>query len=255
MRADLFLVEKSFVNSRNRAGILFEKDLVRINGKIVKPSYDVKDGDKIEILQEIAYVSMGGYKLEKALKDFKIDINDKTCVDVGCSTGGFTQVMLLGGAKRVYAVDVNTDVLDESISKNPKVEPIKINAKNLSSNIIKENVDFCAVDCSFISLKHLLKPIFCSLSDNGEAVALIKPQFECGAENLTKKGIVKNKKVVFVTCLNIFDYCVESGFNVLDVTIAPIREKKNLELLIYLSKIKNGIDKFDFSKKVEEILK
>jgi len=250
MRLDKYLVEKGFVETRNRANILLEKGLVLVNDKIQKPSYNVKELDEIKIVEPIKYVSMGGYKLEKAINTFSINLKDKICADVGCSKGGFTQCMLINGAKNVYAIDVSISELDESLIKNNKVITKEINARELSSKTFSDKMDFIAVDCSFISVKYILNNLLAILSTNGEMVILLKPQFECGANNLTKSGIVKNKKILINLCKEYFLYFSQNGLKVKDFTFAPIRENKNIEFLFYLSIIGETID----IRKIEEIL-
>lgn len=250
MRLDKFLYEKGYSESRNRALILIEKNRVKVNGKAEKASYDVKESDLIEVTKPIEYVSMGAYKLEKALNDFKIDVSGKICLDVGCSTGGFTQILLLGGAKKVYAVDVNTSLLDEKISSDERVETVTVNARNLNGNTFNVKPQLAVADCSFISLKHLLVPIFQSLSDDGEIVCLIKPQFECGEKALNKKGILKDKKVVYKICCELRDFCLGNSLYPTDFTFAPVRAEKNVEYFFRLSKIDFKPISYDYIKEI-----
>lgn len=235
MRLDKYLVEKGFVESRNRANILLEKGLVLVNNKIQKPSYIVKATDTISIVEQIKYVSMGGYKLEKALKEFDIVLNNKICADIGCSKGGFTECMLNFGANKVYAIDVSISELDLSLLNNDKVITKEINARELTRQTFIDKMDFVAVDCSFISIKYILDNLIQILSNNGEMVILLKPQFECGAINLTKSGIVKNKKILLNICKDYLQYFMQNNLKVKNFTFAPIRENKNIEFLFYLS--------------------
>ncbi len=234
MRLDKYLFINGFTESRNRALILLEKGCVLVNGRVEKASYDVKEADIISISEPIKYVSMGGYKLEKALKDFNISIKDKVCADIGCSKGGFTQCLLNAGANRVYAVDVNTSELDQSLKSDDRVTLVEINARDMTDSCFGK-VDFLCVDCSFISVKLILKNLLAILKSTGEMVILIKPQFECGEKNLTKKGIVKNKIILKKICKDFYDLFISEGLYVKGFTNAPIRENKNLEFLFNLT--------------------
>lgn len=242
MRLDKFLVEKQFVESRNRASILLEKGLVNVNGKPQKASYDVKDTDKIEVLENLKFVSMGGYKLEKAIKDFNLSLEGKICADIGCSKGGFTQCLLMSNVKKIYAVDVTISELDKTILSDNRVIPIEINARTLDENTFGK-VDFVCVDCSFISIKNIIDNLISILDDNGEMVVLLKPQFECGEKNLTKNGIVKNSKILKNLCQEFNLLFNQKGLSVKDFTIAPKRDNKNLEFLFNLTKQKLPIIK------------
>ncbi len=252
MRLDKYLSENGFATSRNRALILIEKNFVRVNGKAEKASYEVKENDKITILEPIKYVSMGGYKLEKALEDFNYFVNDKICVDVGASTGGFTQRLLLSGAKKVYCLDVNTSLLDKTLSDDERVEKITLNARELNENTFCVKPDLAVADCSFISLKHILVPVSSAIKQDGEIICLIKPQFECGENSLNKKGIVKNLKDIKNACCNLLDYCLSCGLYPVNFTFAPIRQDKNAEYFFLISKIKKETINYDYIKGVIE---
>ena len=254
MRIDKYLVNFGYVESRNRASILIEKNSVLVNGKPVKASFDFnEEKDVLEIKEQIKYVSMGGYKLEKALIDFNLNLQDKICIDIGCSTGGFTQVLLLNNAKKIYALDVNTSLLDSTLAENVKVYPIQMNIRDITENSFSEKIDFACVDCSFISVKYFLDKIPSILTDLGEIVALIKPQFECGQQNLTKNGIVKDKKILKKVCLDIKDFCESKELYIKDFTSAPIRDNKNVEFLLYITKQKTCFDTHKIIKIIEEL--
>ncbi len=237
MRLDKFLSTNGYAESRNRALILLEKGCVTVNGKNEKASYEVKETDNILVTEPIKYVSMGGYKLEKALKDFNISIKNKTCADIGCSKGGFTQCLLNEGAKKVYALDVNLDELDLSLKNDKRVSAIQINAREMDEKTFGK-VDFLCVDCSFISVKYIINNLISVLNANGEMVILLKPQFECGEKNLTKKGIVKNKSILKIICQEYCQYFFSLNLFVKGFTNAPIRENKNIEFLFYLTQNK-----------------
>lgn len=254
MRIDKYLVNLGYVESRNRASILIEKNYVLVNGKPVKASYDFnEEKDVLEIKEQIKYVSMGGYKLEKAFLDFHLDVTSKVCIDIGCSTGGFTQVLLLNNAKKIYALDVNTSLLDSSLVESEKVFPIQMNIRDVSENTFGQLIDFACVDCSFISIKYILDKIPSILTDIGEIVALVKPQFECGQQGLTKNGIVKDNRTLKKVCLDIYDFCVFKGLYIKDFTTAPIRDNKNVEFLLYITKEKSNFDIQKIIKIIEEL--
>lgn len=250
MRLDKFLYEKGYSESRNRALILIEKHRVTVNGKNEKASYEVKDGDVIEVSKPIEYVSMGGYKLEKALSEFHCDVKGKICLDVGCSTGGFTQALLMNDAKKVYAIDVNTSLLDEKVSKDKRVELVTLNARNLSANTFDIKPEIAVADCSFISLKYILGPISQAIAVNGEIICLIKPQFECGEKALNKKGILKDKKLLYKICYDLRDYCLDNLLYPIDFTFAPIREDKNVEYFFRLSKFISKPVNYEYIKEI-----
>lgn len=252
MRLDKYLSENGFATSRNRALILIEKNFVRVNGKSVKASYDVKENDKITVTEPIKYVSMGGYKLEKALEDFNYSVVDKICVDVGASTGGFTQRLLLSGAKKVYCLDVNTTLLDKTLSEDERVSKITLNARELNETTFLIKPDLAVADCSFISLKNVLVPISRAIKQDGEIICLIKPQFECGISNLNKKGIVKNDKAVIGVCRELLDYCISNFLYPVNFTFAPIRQDKNAEYFFLISKTKKETINYDYIKGVIE---
>lgn len=250
MRLDKYLYVNGYSESRNRAVILIEKNRVTVNGKIEKASYEVKDGDVVEVSKPIEYVSMGGYKLEKALKDFDCSVKEKICLDVGCSTGGFTQALLMGDAKKVYAVDVNTSLLDEKILNDKRVEPITLNARNLSYDTFIVKPEIAVADCSFISLKYILEPISRAVDDNGEIICLIKPQFECGEKALNKKGILKDKKLLYKICYELRDFCLDKLLYPIDFTFAPIRADKNVEFFFRLSKLLTKPIDYEYIKEI-----
>jgi len=237
MRLDKYLHINGFAESRNRALILLEKGLVKVNGKTEKPSYEVKDSDQIVVISPIKYVSMGGYKLEKALQDFNIKLQDKICADIGCSKGGFTQCLLNYGAKKVFAIDVTTAELDNDLRQDDRVNLIEINAREMNENTFGL-IDFLCVDCSFISIKYIINNLKSVLKQNGEMVVLLKPQFECGEKSLTKKGLVKNKLILKKICQDFCEYFISLGLYIKGFTNAPIRENKNIEFLFYLTQNK-----------------
>ncbi|MDP7320641.1 MAG: TlyA family RNA methyltransferase [Bacteriovoracaceae bacterium] len=190
-RIDKYMVDQKMVRTRSQARMLIKQGDVICDGqKVSKPGFLVDETSHIEILQREIYVSRGAFKLLKAIEEFQIDFRDKIVADCGASTGGFTQVCLLNGAKKVYAIDVGHDQLDTILRSNLKV--INREGVNLKYPIeIEQKVDFCVADLSFISLKQVYLNIDKILKPSGKSIVLIKPQFEAGKERVGKKGIVK----------------------------------------------------------------
>ncbi len=238
MRFDAYVSERGLCPSRTKAAEAIERGEILLNGKIVtKPSRKVDGTEAIEKTVS-SFVSLGGYKLEKAFLDFPtFRAEGKIFADVGASTGGFTECLLRHGAKKVYAIDVGESLLSEDLINDPKVIPIeRCNARNMTEKTIGEKTEGAVCDVSFISLKLILKPVYDILCPGGEAVALIKPQFECGKKALNKNGIVKDEKCRKQAVAEISAFAQAIGFSVLGVTEAPPREGKNVEYLLYLKK-------------------
>ena len=197
-RIDVFLVENGYAKSRVRAKELIKNSKVTVNDKICsKASYEVKEHDEVDCeADDLMFVSRGGLKLSKAFDVFSIDVKDKVCADIGASTGGFTQCLLNHGARSVYAVDVGHGQLDESLLNDKRVLNYEgMNARCLDNKDFDPKPSFVSIDVSFISLELIISSVSSILSDDGEIVALVKPQFEAGREALNKKGIVKDKKI------------------------------------------------------------
>ncbi len=234
MRLDLFLFKEGLAESRSRARELIERGLVRVEGRVVnKPSYSVVD-EKVEVLESLKYVSRAGEKLEAALDRFGIDVQGKLCLDVGSSTGGFTQCLLERGAGFVYALDVGKNQLHPSLREDERVKLFEeTDIRDFKVDIL---FDFVAVDVSFISLKLVLPKVYQLLKDGGELVALFKPQFEVGKGN-TKKGIVKDRKLVERVKGELIGFANSLGFCFMGSLESPIKGKKgNLEHLLYFVK-------------------
>lgn len=236
MRIDKYIQDKFNLKSRTYAENLIKTGSVLLRGKVVtKSSLDVGENDDIEIVNDENYASQGAYKLEKAFDDFSLDVNGKNCADIGCSNGGFTDCLLRHGAKHVLAVDVADCVLDAKLLESGKVDFLKANARELPKNL--EKVDFLCSDVSFISLKYVLQSMFDLLKNGGEAVVLVKPQFELDKSALTKSGIVTDEKLCKRAVESVKSYAISVGFEILDLSISPIRyENKNVEYLLYLKK-------------------
>lgn len=239
MRLDIYLTEKELVNSRERGKRLIKDGKVSVNGKVcTKPSFDVNDADVISVENVPDYVGRGLIKLEAAFQAFELDIEDKVCADIGASTGGFTQCMLRYGAKKVYAVDVGHDQLDSSLVSNSRVINCEgVNARYLTSDFFDETPEFMSVDLSFISLTLVMPAITSCLNNNGEIVALIKPQFEAGKQALNKKGIVKDPKDHIRVLETLFGLFQNLGLDVKGAVPSAIRGGDgNIEYLAHLKK-------------------
>ncbi len=235
-RLDKFLVKTNLIESREKASELIKSGKVKVNGKIIKkPSFKVSEKDNIHILQKFPYVSRAGFKLERALNLFKLNVKDKICLDVGASTGGFTDCLLQNGAKKVYAVDVGTNQLHQSLRKNPKVISYeKTDARKLSKKHIPEKIDILVSDVSFISILKIMPHIKKFLKEDFEGVILIKPQFELSKEEV-KKGIVKNKALHIKAVKNITEGLKELDIFIVDLNYSyPFGTDGNIEFLAHI---------------------
>lgn len=235
MRIDKYLSEK--FGSRAKAAFAIKRGIVLVNGKAVSASYDVKNGDNIEVLKaEENFVSAGGFKLNKALKDFEFSVNGKIIADIGASAGGFTDCLLQHGTKKVYCIDVGESQLDNSLKDKNVVIIDNYNARNLDKSLFKEELDGIVIDVSFISLTYILNGVSNVLNDGSFVIALIKPQFECEGGRVGKNGIVRDEKVRESVIKKIYNYAVQCGLQPQKLTCAPIVAGKNKEYLILLEK-------------------
>lgn len=252
MRLDAYLYKIGKYVSRNKASEAVKRGEVKVNGKTVtKISHEISDGAIVEINDADNFVSLGGYKLEKAISDFSLDISGKVFADIGASTGGFTDCLLRNGADTVYAVDVGENQLAESIKNDNRVVIMdNRNARELSEKDFPTLLDGVVCDVSFISLTYILKPICDILLGDGYAVTLIKPQFECGKNALNGQGIVKDKRERLSAIKKIYDFGEKIGLIPVDVTTAPIKENKNVEYLMLFKKRGEKFKKEDIEKKV-----
>ena len=239
-RIDVLLFEKGLAPSREKAKTMIMAGTVYVNNqKFDKPGDTVDEDAQIEVRgSTLKYVSRGGLKLEKAMQLFPITLDGKVCMDVGASTGGFTDCMLQNGASRVYSVDVGYGQLAWQLRQDPRVVNLeRTNARYLSKEQVPEEIEFFSVDVSFISLKIILPAVRPLLKDGGEAVCLIKPQFEAGREKVGKKGVVRDKKVHEEVVKMICDFALENGYSVLGLTFSPVKGPEgNIEYLVYLRK-------------------
>lgn len=235
MRIDKYLSEK--FGSRTKAAEAVAKGLIEINGKTVSPSHEVKPDDIIKILEaEENFVSVGGFKLSKALKDFGYSPEGKIFADIGASTGGFTDCLLQNGAKKVYCIDVGESQLDKSLKSKNVVIIDNFNARELNKSLFFEQLDGAVIDVSFISLTYILEAVANVLPINAAVIALIKPQFECESRKVGKNGIVKDAKVHEKIIRKIYDFSSACGLKPVKLTNAPIVHGKNIEYLIMLQK-------------------
>lgn len=239
-RIDVLLFERGIAPSREKARTLIMAGSVYVdNQKFDKPGDTVSDDAEIEVRgSTLKYVSRGGLKLEKAMQLFPIDLNGKICMDIGASTGGFTDCMLQNGAQKVYSVDVGYGQLAWQLRQDPRVVNLeRTNARYLTREQVPEEIDFFSVDVSFISLRIILPAVRPLLRDGGQAVCLIKPQFEAGREKVGKKGVVRDRAVHEEVVETICRFAVENGYSVLGLTFSPVKGPEgNIEYLAYLEK-------------------
>ncbi len=234
MRLDSYLVENEYFSSRNKASEAIKRGEVFVGGKaVLKPSYEVIEGVEIAIKAEKTFVSVGGYKLDKALDSFNIDVKDLTFADIGASTGGFTDVLLQRGVKRVFCVDVGENLLDEKISSDNRVVVMdNCNARNLKKADFPCEIQGIVVDCSFISLKLLIGVLKDLICKKGVIIALVKPQFECGKDKLGKSGILLSSKEQLRVLCEIIEFCKMQNLVTTNLCFSPINAKKNIEYLL-----------------------
>ncbi|MEF9991104.1 MAG: TlyA family RNA methyltransferase [Romboutsia sp.] len=259
-RIDVLLVEQGHFESRERAKKAIMAGLVFVdNQRCDKAGVDIKEDAKIEVKgNPIPYVSRGGLKLEKAMKNFDIILENKVCMDIGSSTGGFTDCMLQNGARKVFSIDVGYGQLAWKLRQDERVVCMeRTNIRHVTIEQTKEFADFASIDVSFISLKLVLPKAKELLINGGEVVALIKPQFEAGREKVGKKGVVREKSTHIEVIEFISNFAVENGFAILGLDYSPIKGPEgNIEYLIHLNTSNEG---FEFnseahSKKVEDIV-
>ena len=238
IRLDVLLVERGLQESRQKAQAVIMSGHVFVNGqRLDKPGTAVDPSAQVEVRDNpLKYVSRGGLKLEKAMSLWPIRLEGAVCMDIGASTGGFTDCMLQNGAEKVYAVDVGYGQLAWKLRSDPRVVCLeRTNARYLSHELVPEEPDFASVDVSFISLKHILPAMAAVLRPGAQAVCLIKPQFEAGREKVGKKGVVRDPAVHQEVLEYFLVHAKENHFTVIDITYSPIRGPEgNIEYLGYL---------------------
>ena len=262
-RLDVLLIKKGLAPSREKAKAVIMAGSVYVDGQKEDKAGSVFDEESAQIEvrgHALPYVSRGGLKLEKALQVFPITLTDKICMDIGASTGGFTDCMLQNGAAKVYSVDVGYGQLDWKLRQDERVVCMeKTNFRYMTPEDIPDVLDFASVDVSFISLDKILTPAYALLKEQGEMVALIKPQFEAGREKVGKKGVVREPKVHEEVMAKIVRHADEVSFEVLGLSYSPIRGPEgNIEYLIHLRKNPERTIYPDilevFEKKIKEIV-
>ena len=239
-RLDILVTERGLAESREKAkALIMAGDVYVDQQKADKPGDLYPEEAPIEVRGKgLKYVSRGGLKLEKAMAEFPISLSGLVCMDVGASTGGFTDCMLQNGAKKVYAIDVGYGQLAWSLRTDSRVVNLeRTNARHLSQEQVPEPIDFFSVDVSFISLSLILPAVRPLLSENARAVCLIKPQFEAGREKVGKKGVVRDPAVHQEVIEKILSFALENGYSVLGLTFSPVKGPEgNIEYLAYLQR-------------------
>ena len=238
-RLDRMLFDKGLVESREKARALILAGIVSVNGIVVdKAGAQVRPDDELTLANKMPYVSRGGLKLEHALKDFDIDVKNKVAMDVGASTGGFTDCLLQNGAIKVYAVDVGYGQIDLKLRNNERVSVLeKTNIRYLERSAVQDDIDIATIDVSFISLLKVMPKVLEFLKPGGEIVALIKPQFEAGRKDVGKGGVVKDERIHQQVIENMKAGSESMGLEILGTATSPIKGPKgNVEFLIHLRK-------------------
>ncbi len=237
-RLDVLLVKKGLASSREKAKAIIMSGIVYVdNQKEDKAGSTFEENAAIEVRgHTLRYVSRGGLKLEKAINEFSVNADKKICMDVGSSTGGFTDCMLQNGATKVYAVDVGHGQLDWKLRNDPRVVCMeKTNIRYVTRDDIADNIELSSIDVSFISLSKVLPALKNLLTENAEVVALIKPQFEAGREKVGKKGVVRDKEVHIEVIEAVLSYARDNSLSICGLTYSPVKGPEgNIEYLCYM---------------------
>ncbi len=253
-RLDGELVSRGIARSRERAKEMIRNGCVTVNGKAAKkPSQEVSADDIVESAEKEIYVGRGLLKLERAAEVFGLSFDGKICLDIGASTGGFTEYMLLKGARRVYAVDVGHGQLAESLRRDSRVVNMEnTDIRSVTAEDIGGQAEFVCGDVSFISLEKILPKVYELLREDGSAAMLIKPQFEAGKSGIGKKGVVRDRRVHIQVLEKIHGFAELTGFSAADYTYSPIKGGSgNIEYLVLLKKNGDRRKFFDFRGLVE----
>lgn len=249
-RLDVLLVKKGIFDSRERARASIMAGEIFIDGhRVDKCGEKIKEDSNIEFKgEQLPFVSRGGLKLQKAVKNFNIDLNDKICLDIGASTGGFTDCMLQNGAKKVFSIDVGYGQFAWKLRIDPRVVCMeRTNIRYVTLDDIGEYSDFASIDVSFISLKKVIPTVLNLLNDDGKIMALIKPQFEAGREKVGKKGVVRERSTHEEVVGSILEFVKDCGCKVIALDYSPIKGPEgNIEYLIYFTKDKNFNETFEY---------
>lgn len=255
-RLDIYLVENNLVSGRDLAKSLIMAGKVYVNNQRAdKAGEQISETDKVEVRAEVQkYVSRGGLKLEKAMESFDISLSGLVCMDIGASTGGFTDCMLQNGAEKVFAVDVGYGQLAWKLRCDERVVNMeRTNIRYVTEEDIKTKLDFASIDVAFISLKLVLPVLYNLLEEEKTFVALIKPQFEAGREKVGKKGVVRDKNVHKEVIQEIVSFSQNMGFKILGLEFSPIRGPEgNIEYLMYARKTKTDI--IDFTQEIDALV-
>ncbi len=242
-RLDVLLVKRGLAESREKAKAIIMTGNVFVKNQREDKAGSTFDSDvAIEVKgTPMKYVSRGGYKLEKAIDLWQVPLEEMICMDVGSSTGGFTDCMLQNGAAKVYAVDVGTNQLAWKLRQDERVVSMeKTNIRYVTPEDIADSISFFSVDVAFISLKKVLEPVKALLTPDGRGVCLVKPQFEAGREKVGKKGVVRDRKVHEEVVEQIMQYVLSIGFNILELSFSPIKGPEgNIEYLLYIENTAN----------------
>ena len=257
-RLDVLLTERGLLDSRQKAQATIMSGIVFVNGqRMDKVGTMIPNDSQIEIRgTTLKYVSRGGLKLEKAMQTFPLQLCEKICADIGSSTGGFTDCMLQNGAKKVYAVDVGYGQLDWKLRNDERVVCMeRTNARYLTHEDIPEELDFASIDVSFISLTKVLGPVRELMTEDGEIVCLIKPQFEAGREKVGKKGVVRDPKVHEEVIGKVVDFAHELQFETKALEFSPIKGPEgNIEYLLWLKKLTGETENTDVPFSVKQVV-
>ena len=246
----MLLVKQGFAESREKAKAVIMSGCVYVNDQKEDKAGSMFDETRITLEVRgttLKYVSRGGLKLEKAIDKFGVVLTGKTCMDIGASTGGFTDCMLQNGAVKVYSVDVGHGQLAWSLRNDERVVCMeKTNFRYMVRDDIQDDLDFASVDVSFISLDKILEPAYNLLKPDAQMVCLIKPQFEAGREKVGKKGVVREPEIHIEVIENVFEFTLAKGFKIINLDYSPIRGPEgNIEYLMHIVKSELCEDGFD----------
>lgn len=256
-RLDVLLVKRNLAESREKAKAIIMSGNVFVEGnREDKAGSMFPDTVSIELKgMPLKYVSRGGFKLEKAVEFFQIHLDDKVCMDVGSSTGGFTDCMLMNGAAKVFAIDVGTNQLAWKLRSDDRVISMEnTNIRYVVYEDLNEYVDFVSIDVAFISLTKVLNPVYQLMKENAEIVCLIKPQFEAGRENVGNKGVVRERKIQEEVIDMVIRFSFDCGFGIKDLDYSPIKGPEgNIEFLLYMRKENEGTNAVTIEK-IKEVV-
>ena len=239
MRLDQYLVAHGYFESRNKAAASVKDGCFTVNGKhVTKPSFEISETSVVEGMPQKTYVARSAHKLVQAFSAFSLNWEHKTVVDLGASTGGFCQVLLENNVQKIYAVDIGTAQLHASLKEDPRIINMEhTNARYVEAASFPEPIDVITADLSFISIKLVLPAVYKTLTEEGEAVVLIKPQFEAGPTHLSKSGVVSDRKIHLRILSDVTDFAEQLGFGILGLAFSGLSgESGNREYLLYLKK-------------------